>query len=93
MYIVECADGSLYTGIARDVPARVVQHNAGTGARYTRARLPVRVVHVEVVIDRGSALRREHAIKKLTASAKRLLIRNARSDGRNRARGLAGARG
>lgn len=71
--MVECADGSLYTGIARDVPARVSRHNEGAGARYTRSRLPVRLVHVEVAVDRSTALRREFAIKQLTAEAKRTL--------------------
>lgn len=75
VYIVECADRSLYTGIARNVTLRVVQHNDGSGARYTRSRRPVRLVHVEVAGDRGSALRREFAIKQLSAAAKRRLTR------------------
>jgi putative endonuclease len=74
VYVVECADGSLYTGIARDVTARVEQHNQGVGARYTRSRLPVRVVHVEGAADRGAALRREYQIKRLPAAQKRLLV-------------------
>lgn len=73
VYMVRCADRSLYTGIARDVPRRVAQHNAGTGAAYTRARRPVVLVHQEPVPDRGTALRREAAIKRLPVVAKRAL--------------------
>ncbi|MCC7257214.1 MAG: GIY-YIG nuclease family protein [Gammaproteobacteria bacterium] len=74
VYVVECADGSLYTGVARDAAARLAQHNAGRGARYTRSRLPVRLVRVEPVADRAAALRREYAIKQLPVAAKRALI-------------------
>ena len=74
VYVVECADGSLYTGIARDVASRVEQHNRGTGARYTRGRLPVRLVHVESAADRGAALRREYQIKRMSAAEKRRLL-------------------
>jgi len=74
VYVVECADGSLYTGIALDAEQRVARHNAGHGARYTRSRLPVRLVHVEMAESRGAALRREYAIKRLTVAAKRELI-------------------
>jgi putative endonuclease len=74
VYIVRCADASLYTGIATDVAARVGEHNAGAGAKYTRSRLPVELVYTEQASDRSSALRREAAIKKLAASDKRALI-------------------
>jgi putative endonuclease len=74
VYVVRCADGTLYTGIARDVPARVATHNNGEGARYTRSRLPVQLVHVEPAADRGSALRREFEIKRLPTAAKRQLV-------------------
>lgn len=73
VYMLECADGSLYTGIARDVGARLAAHNDGRGARYTRSRLPVRLVHVEPAADRGAALRREYAIKRLATTEKRAL--------------------
>jgi putative endonuclease len=76
VYVVECADGSLYTGIAVDVAARVAQHNQGVGARYTRSRRPVQLVHVETAADRGAALRREYEIKQLPAAAKRRLAVN-----------------
>ena len=74
VYIVECADGTLYTGIASDVQRRVRAHNAGTGARYTRGRGPVRLVYVEDCPGRSAALRREHEIKKLPTRTKRGLV-------------------
>lgn len=75
VYIVQCADNSLYTGIAKDIDARLVQHNAGVGAKYTRARGPVVLVYKESVADHGAALRKEYAIKCLTSAAKRALIK------------------
>ena len=74
VYIVRCADGSLYTGITKDVESRVSLHNAGRGAKYTRARRPVELVYREMVSDRGAAVRRECAIKRLRPIAKRKLI-------------------
>ncbi|MCH7549302.1 MAG: GIY-YIG nuclease family protein [Candidatus Krumholzibacteriota bacterium] len=74
VYIVRCADGTLYTGIAREAEARVSQHNAGNGARYTRTRRPVELVYREVVRDRGAAQRREHEIKRMNTPSKRALI-------------------
>jgi predicted GIY-YIG superfamily endonuclease len=74
VYMVRCADGSLYTGIATDVERRVAEHNAGQGARYTRGRGPVTLVYREQVKDRPAALRREYAIKQLRATRKRALI-------------------
>lgn len=74
VYIVRCADHSLYAGVARDPVARLTRHNAGSGARYTRSRRPVELVYVETAGDRGSALRREAAIKRLTAAEKRALV-------------------
>jgi putative endonuclease len=65
VYVVRCADGSLYTGISTDVPARVAAHNAGRGARYTRSRRPVQLVHVETKKSQSTALKREAAIKAL----------------------------
>jgi len=63
VYMVRCADGSLYTGIAKDVARRCQQHNDGTASRYTRSRLPVELVHHEAHPSQGSALKREAAIK------------------------------
>lgn len=74
IYILRCADQSLYTGIAKDVSGRVIQHNKGRGARYTRARLPVELVYTERAADRASALRREYEIKQLRPAAKLRLI-------------------
>jgi putative endonuclease len=73
-YIVECADGTYYTGWSTDPEQRVRQHNAGRGARYTRSRLPVRLVYVEEQPDKVSAMRRERQIKKLKRSEKERLI-------------------
>jgi putative endonuclease len=74
VYIVRCADGSLYTGITKDVESRVSLHNAGRGAKYTRTRRPVDLVYREMVSDRGAAMRREYVIKRLRPVAKRKLI-------------------
>ncbi len=74
VYMLECADGTLYTGVARDVAARLAQHNAGRGARYTRGRRPVQLVRVEPAANRSAALRRECAIKRLPTAAKRALM-------------------
>lgn len=74
VYIVRCADLSLYTGVTTDVSRRVRQHNAGDASRYTRSRLPVQLAYRETSADRGAALRREAAIKRLTRKAKEELI-------------------
>lgn len=74
VYLLKCRDGSLYTGVTTDVAARVATHSAGAGARYTRSRLPVELVYAEPVADRSAALRREAAIKRLSAADKRLLV-------------------
>lgn len=73
-YIVECADGTYYTGWAVDPEKRVKVHNAGRGAKYTKMRLPVKLVYVEEQPDRVTAMKRERAIKKMTRKAKRKLI-------------------
>jgi predicted GIY-YIG superfamily endonuclease len=77
VYLLRCADGTLYTGIAKDVSRRWQQHNAGTASRYTRSRLPVVVVYQEVHASRSSALRREAAIKAMTRREKLSLGRQA----------------
>ena len=74
VYMLQCADATLYTGITNDLSARLAAHNAGRGAKYTRGRLPVTLVHKELAIDRSAALKREHQIKKLSAEEKRALI-------------------
>ncbi len=75
VYIVECADGSLYTGWAMDVEQRVKVHNAGRGARYTRMHGPVRLVYAEELPDRVAALKRELEIKRWPREKKLKLIR------------------
>ena len=73
-YIVECSDGTYYTGWTIDPEHRVKTHNAGRGARYTRMRRPVKLVYVESLPDRASAMKRERAIKALTRAGKIKLI-------------------
>lgn len=73
-YIVECADGSYYTGWAVDPEKRVAVHNRGRGARYTRTRRPVKLVYIEELPDRTSAMKREIAIKKMERARKKKLI-------------------
>jgi len=74
VYILQCADGTLYTGVATDIAARVATHNAGKGAKYTRGRLPVVPVYQEIAESRSAALKREHGIKQMRAESKRRLI-------------------
>ncbi|MBS0210325.1 MAG: GIY-YIG nuclease family protein [Planctomycetes bacterium] len=76
VYLLRCADRSLYTGITTDVERRCAQHNAGRGARYTRSRTPVKLVYQETAASRGLALRRELQIKALDRRAKEALIRS-----------------
>ncbi len=88
VYIVCCADGTLYTGVAVDVVRRVAEHNGvravrnngtravrNTGARYTRARRPVKLVHQEAAANRSAACKREYRIKQLSRAEKLALIR------------------
>lgn len=74
LYILRCADGSLYTGIAVDVQARFAKHCSGTGAKYTRGRGPLELVYVESCADRSQALKREYEIKSLPKEKKLALI-------------------
>ena len=74
VYILRCADDSLYTGIAKDVDRRLKQHNAGTASRYTRGRLPVTREYQEEQPNQSMALKRELAIKALSRKAKEALI-------------------
>ena len=74
VYIVRCADSSLYTGIAKNVEERINLHNAGRGAKYTRSRRPVELVYSESVDNRATALRREIVIKRLERDDKKKLI-------------------
>ena len=78
LYILQCADGSLYTGTTTDLARRVLEHNGegavGKGAKYTKARRPVRLVYQESVPDRSAAQIREAAVKKLSKSEKVQLV-------------------
>lgn len=73
-YILECSDGTYYTGYSTDPERRLVQHNRGTAARYTRSRRPVRLMYVEEQPDNRTALKRERAIKALSRIKKQALI-------------------
>lgn len=88
VYIVRCADGSLYTGWTTDPAGRTAAHNAGRGARYTRARRPVRLVYTERCSSRGAALSREYAIKQWPKAQKEAHIRQTRKRVRTRRRTL-----
>ena len=77
VYLLRCADGTLYTGITTDLARRCKQHNAGTASRYTRSRRPVLLEYQESCASRSEALRREAAIKSLTKHKKESLIRKA----------------
>ena len=76
VYIVRCRGGSLYTGITNDLAARLKKHNAGTGAKYTRSRRPVKLVWSEHKSSERAARRREAMIKKMTRADKLHLIRD-----------------
>lgn len=75
-YIAECADGTFYTGWTTDIVKRLRAHNNGKGAKYTRSRLPVRLVYLEEHDTKEEAMSREYHIKRLTRSAKEKLIKN-----------------
>jgi predicted GIY-YIG superfamily endonuclease len=78
VYILRCADGSLYTGATTDLARRHARHEAGTASRYTRSRRPTRLVYWEAHPDQGAALRREAAIKALARADKLALVRRPR---------------
>ena len=79
-YIVECADGTYYTGWTVDPERRVAVHNRGRGARYTRTRCPVRLVYVEELPDRKSAMKRELVIKRMRRGRKLKLVVTCNSE-------------
>jgi putative endonuclease len=76
VYIIECKDSKLYTGITNDLNRRLKEHNSGNGGRFTRFRKPVKLVYCQETIDKSGALRREIEIKKLSRSEKLELIRS-----------------
>lgn len=74
VYLLRCADGSLYAGITTDLARRLAEHNAGTGAKYTRARRPVSLAWHEPAADRADASRREYRVRTLSRAAKEVLV-------------------
>jgi predicted GIY-YIG superfamily endonuclease len=76
VYILRCADGSLYTGSTNDAQKRLAAHEEGRGAKYTRGRRPLALVYVEACTDKPQALRREAAIKKLRRARKLALLQS-----------------
>lgn len=74
VYILECKDKTFYTGITNNIPKRLKAHNNGTGAKYTKYRLPVTLLYFEIVDSKSSALKREIAIHKMKRAAKEKLI-------------------
>ncbi|ABC44461.1 putative endonuclease [Salinibacter ruber] len=76
VYVIECRDGTYYTGYTTDVERRVEEHNEGTAAKYTRGRRPVTLVHVETYDSQSAAMQREYAIKQLRRREKERLVQN-----------------
>jgi len=74
VYVLECSDGSYYTGYTTDVDRRVAEHDAGDGAKYTRGRTPVELVHVEEFESRSAAMQREYEIKQHSRREKERLV-------------------
>ena len=81
VYLLRCGDGSLYAGITNDLQKRLQAHRSGKGARYTRGRGPLQVVHTEPARTRSAALCREAALKRLRRSAKLALLDTLRRHG------------
>ncbi|KAB7513505.1 GIY-YIG nuclease family protein [Halosegnis rubeus] len=74
VYVIECADGSFYTGYTTDVQRRVAEHDAGKGSKYTRGRTPVELRYTEQFDTKGAAMSREHEIKQLSRRQKERLV-------------------
>lgn len=79
-YILRCRDGTLYTGWTNDIEKRVKAHNEGKGAKYTKARLPVKLVYSEAFETKTEAMKREYAIKRMRREAKEKLIAKGRQN-------------
>jgi putative endonuclease len=90
VYIVRCADGTLYTGYTSDIARRMDAHNSGRGAKYTSGRRPVTLLYSEQLESRGEALRREHQLKTLRRAEKEALAVPPRTGRRRRQRATAG---
>lgn len=80
IYIIECADGTFYTGWTTDVDRRILVHNTDKGAKYTRGKTPVKLVYTETFETKSEALKRERSIKKLSREDKIKLIESGRAD-------------
>lgn len=80
VYILQCKDNSLYTGIAKDIEKRLKEHSDGSGSKYTRARLPLKLVYSEKVDNRSKALKREIGIKRMSRKAKEALIHDTKKE-------------
>ncbi|MFC4540855.1 GIY-YIG nuclease family protein [Halosolutus amylolyticus] len=74
LYVLECADGTFYTGYTTDLDRRLAEHNDGAGAKYTRGRTPVELRYCEAYGTRSAAMSREYEIKQLTRAAKERLV-------------------
>ena len=74
-YLLRCADNTLYCGITNDLEKRLIVHNAGEGAKYTRGRTPVKLIYQEDCADKSAALKRELQIKRLTREQKLILVK------------------
>ena len=74
VYIIECSDGTYYTGYTTDVKRRIIEHNSGDGAKYTRGKTPVELLYQEKFSSRSEAMQREYEIKQLNRNQKEKLI-------------------
>ena len=81
VYVLECSDGSLYTGYTTDPERRVAEHDAGEGAKYTRGRTPIDLVHLETFDSKSAAMSREYEIKQLSRARKERLVAGSTLDG------------
>ncbi|WP_027089205.1 GIY-YIG nuclease family protein [Thomasclavelia saccharogumia] len=80
VYIIKCADNTYYTGWTTNIEKRIIVHNSGKGAKYTKSRRPVNLVYFEELENKSLALKREHAIKQLTRKQKEDLIKLAKAN-------------
>ena len=74
VYMLECSDNSIYTGITNNLKSRLKKHESGDGAKYLRGRLPIKIVYKELFINRSEATKREISIKKMSKKEKKILI-------------------
>jgi putative endonuclease len=76
LYVLKCRDNTFYTGITNDLTRRIIQHNNGTASRYTRSRLPAKLIYQEKCRGRSQALKKEYALKQLSRKEKEAYIRD-----------------